>query len=409
MNIAVIGSGGREHAIVWKLCQHHDPDTIFFLPGNPGFPHSYSLNIADFHAVRAFCVEKEIELVIVGSEEPLANGIVDSFSGSGIRVFGPKKEAARLESSKIFAKNFMKAHGVATADFWVCDHVEEAKRRIEELDGCCVIKYDGLAGGKGVSVCSSIEEAYAALHWQQEKYGEESPFLIEEKLQGRELSVFGFTDGHDIKLLSPAQDHKRAYEDDEGPNTGGMGAYCPVSYDESITRCIIEPTMEGLPSLGYCGVVYFGIMMTDRGPKLLEYNVRLGDPEAEVTLPALKTDLLPLINACFEGTLNEVDVEFYSGAFVDVVLTSQGYPGPIEVGKEIVGLEKLLDSTLVFHAGTQSQDNKLVTSGGRVLNIVCHGGDLQEAADNVYRECQKVNFEGITYRKDIGTMKGVCV
>ncbi|MBD3305369.1 phosphoribosylamine--glycine ligase [candidate division KSB3 bacterium] len=409
MNIAVLGSGGREHAIVWKLAQHAASDTIYALPGNGGIPNSVAIDSANFGDVEKFCHTQQIDLIIVGPEAPLTRGIVDHFADAQINVFGPSQQAARLEGSKIWAKQFMARYGVATADFWVFDQGQDASRLIHELQGDLVLKYDGLAGGKGVYVCSSEAEAMASQQALHTTYGTSAPFLIEKKLTGAEISIIGFTDGKHIQLLMPSQDHKQLNEGDTGPNTGGMGAYCPPTfYDETlmtdIMTAIVNPTLQGLQEeqFDYKGAIYFGIMITDDGPQLLEYNVRLGDPEAEVILPALKSDLLQLILSCFDGTLPDYPLEFHPGYFVDVVLVSGGYPGKYTTGYEIRGLDKLSPDTLVFHAGTALQDGKLVADGGRVLNIVAHGDDLASTVEKVYQECQHVEFDNMYYRKDIG-------
>lgn len=415
MKVAVLGSGGREHALVWKLCQHHRPEDIYFLPGNPGFKQVYPLDVSDFQALEAFCRKENIELLIVGPEAPLVEGITDYFQDKPLKVFGPDKAAAQLESSKIWAKRFMKKHKVATAAFEAYQSPDEAKNMIASFNGNLVIKYDGLAGGKGVYVCKSMKDANAALADLKKKHGPHFPFLVEQILEGQEISIIGITDGKSIKLLTPSQDHKRAFDGDEGPNTGGMGAFCPVPFydkvtQEAIDRDIIQPTLQGIKAEGmnYKGFIYFGIMLTKRGPKLLEYNTRFGDPEAEVVLPKLKTDLLELIQAAMDERLDEVAIEEHPGAFVDVVLTSGGYPGSYPVGKPITGLNQLSDETWVFHSGTKMENGKLVTAGGRVLNIVCQGNNLEEAIAKVYTECAKVSFEGMEYRKDIA-QKGLPV
>lgn len=405
MKIALIGSGAREHAIAWKLAEHHDSDAIYCLPGNGGIANSVKIDVKDHAALKAFFKEKEIEVVIVGPEEPLADGLVDELEGLGMHVFGPKKQAAILESSKIKAKQFMLRNQVATAPFWVFECMNDAERIIEDLNGQLVIKYDGLAAGKGVSVCDSIAEAHAALDSLRARYGEKSAFIIEKKLKGPEVSIVAITDGKTVRLLPASRDHKRALDDDKGPNTGGMGAICPVEVDiESINKAIIQPTIKGLESEGipYCGFLYFGVMMTKEGPKLLEYNVRLGDPEAEVILPILKTDLLELVLAACKGCLEETKMELNSGVCVGVSLASEGYPGRYSVGYDIHGLEDLNSDTILFHAGTRQVKERLVTYGGRVLNVVCHGATQDEAAAKVYAECEKISFKGVTYRKDIG-------
>jgi len=419
MKIAVIGSGGREHAIAWKLEQSDLVDQVFVLPGNGGTTHNVPIRVDDFPGIRAFCQKEDVALVFVGPEVPLADGIVDFFADSPIKVFGPDAAGAQLEGSKIFAKCFMQKYGVATAEFYEFGIREQSccmelpiqpREAIEKLQGRCVIKYDGLAAGKGVFVCNSVEQALADLDELFDTYGSEAHFLIEERLEGDELSILAFTDGHDYQLLLPSQDHKQLLDGDEGPNTGGMGAFCPVPfYDDNlktqIEKEVIEPTMRGIKAEGFNfhGIIYFGLMITSGGPKLLEYNVRLGDPETEVVLPALKSDLAALVLACFDGTLDAFPMEFHPGTFVDVVLVSGGYPKAYKKGVPICGLEH--SQELVFHAGTTLQDGKLVTAGGRVLNVVAHGDHLEAAIKACYNKVKQFSFENMFYRTDIGHRK----
>jgi phosphoribosylamine--glycine ligase len=413
MKIAVIGSGGREHAIAWKFAQSTQEKDIFVIPGNGGTKNNVTINPNNFEAVEKFCREEQIELIFVGPEDPLANGIVDYFRNKGIRIFGPDKEAAQLEGSKIWAKRFMKKHGVATAEFWMQEDGHNIEQIIKKNNGNVVIKYDGLAAGKGVFVCSSVQEAATALVEIKNRYGNKAQYIVEQKIRGQELSIIGFTDGKDIKLLMTSQDHKPAYDGDKGPNTGGMGAYCPVPLATDtvladIKAKIVYPTLKGIQveGLNYKGVIYFGIMLTEAGPKLLEYNVRFGDPETEVILPALKNDLLELVLSCLNGTLSSIEMEFNNGYFVDVVLASGGYPGNYEKNKVITGLDKLSNDALVFHAGTKMENGKIFTSGGRVLNIIGIGADLKAAIDKAYAEIKSVSFDNMFYRKDIGK-KGI--
>jgi len=410
MKIAVLGSGGREHALTWKLAQSMPLNNIYTIPGNGGTPNNVPLNPNDFDALHQFCIQENIELIFVGPEAPLVNGIVDYFANTNIQVFGPSKAAAQLEGSKIWAKQFMRKHGVATADFWLPKSITEAKAVIQQLHGNLVLKYDGLAGGKGVFVCASLDEAYAALNSLQEKYGTSVRYLIERKLTGPEISIIGFTDGKHIKLLPPSQDHKQLLDGDKGPNTGGMGAYCPVPFctEEllaNITENIVNPTLQGIQADGlvYKGIIYFGIMVSSEGPKLLEYNARFGDPETEVLLPALKSDLLELIQACLQGDLATYELHTHDAYFVDVVLTSGGYPKKYVKGYPITGIEKVNAETLVFHAGTQKTNTgEVVSNGGRVLNVVTQGKTLQEAIKKVYTEVANITFTDVYYRKDIG-------
>lgn len=412
MNIAILGSGGREHALAWKLAQSVPAEQIYTLPGNGGIPNSVPIDSADFATLKTFCMERTIDLIVVGPEAPLAAGVVDYFAGSGIKIFGPTQRAAQLESSKVWAKQFMARYGVATASFKQFEHPSEATSFVNEAHGNVVIKYDGLAAGKGVYVCSSTEEAFDALEDILFTYGKDARLVVEEKLSGSEISIIGFTDGHHIKMLTPSQDHKQLLDGDQGPNTGGMGAFCPVPFltppmMAEILTTIVEPTLRGVQAeqLDYKGVIYFGIMITPQGPKLLEYNARLGDPETEVILPALKSDLLALILACLDGKLQAFPMAFHDGYFVDVVLASGGYPKKYAKGYEISGLDQVSPDTLVFHSGTARKNGKIVTAGGRVLNIVAHGSDLPATIQKVYQECPRVTFQGVHYRKDIGQRK----
>lgn len=413
MKILVLGSGGREHAITWKLQQSHLVEKVYTMPGNGGTENNIIHDLNDFEGIEKICVEKEIDLIFVGPEAPLANGIVDYFRKTDIKIFGPDKKASQLEGSKIFAKKFMEKYGVATADFKVFGHKSDNGHDLDSIirhcNGNCVIKFDGLAAGKGVYVCDCDIDARNAISELRVKYGEHVAYLIENKLIGKEISILAFTDGKQYKLVIPSQDHKQLLDGDRGPNTGGMGAYCPVTFfdqrlKDDIVQHIIDPTMKGIQSEGfdYKGVIYFGIMITEDGPKLLEYNVRLGDPETEVIMPAMSTDLTGLVLSCLNGTLDSFDLYFKTDYFVDVVLVSGGYPQSYSKGFEIEGLEKLDHDTLVFHAGTKWNKGDLVTSGGRVLNIICKATTLKDAVKKVYKEAEKIYFPEIFYRSDIG-------
>lgn len=413
MKIAIIGSGGREHALSWKLAQTLGQDNVYTLPGNGGIPNSHVVDVDNFEAVKIFCEQHQIGYIFVGPEVPLSNGIVDYFNQTNIKAFGPCKDAAKLEGSKIFSKNFMKKHGVATSPFDTFNRLSDAKALVQKMNGDLVIKYDGLAAGKGVFVCNNLEEADKALEEMRQTYGEECPFLIEEKIVGDEISIIGFTDGKNIKLLLPSQDHKQLNDGDTGPNTGGMGVICPVPFwnealKQEIENKIVIPTLKGIQAekMNYKGMIYFGIMIGAKGAELLEYNARFGDPETEVLLPSLKTDLMEVVKACLNGTLGEVNLEFHEGYFVDVVQVSGGYPKDYKKGYEILGLDKV-QNAIVFHAGTKLQDGKVVTSGGRVLNIVAQGKTLQEAINQAYAECAKISFKDNYYRKDIGSRKKI--
>ena len=412
-NLLLLGAGAREHALAWKLRQ--DGATVHVAPGNAGIPGSHpELSATDFPALQAFCQAQAISLIVVGPEAPLAVGVADYFAGTSIQVFGPTRAAARLESSKVFSKDFMRRHGVATAQAWAFGRgqVAEAQAKIAELGGAVVVKYDGLAAGKGVYVCASVAEAEVALAELLDLHEGEFSFLLEEKLTGPEVSLMGLTDGHTLRLLASSQDHKQLLAHDRGPNTGGMGAYCPVPFlDEAwqaaIQRDIIAPTLRGLQAeaFDFLGFLYFGVMLTPAGPRLLEYNVRLGDPEAEVILPALESSLLDLIEATFSGRLAEAEVRQRPGAFVGVVLASGGYPAAgFPVGFPITGFDQLSPGTLAFAGGVQAGDGPgaLRTAGGRVGVVVTPGADLAEAVRRAYAEVEKVDFKGKYVRPDIG-------
>lgn len=409
MNIAIIGGGGREHALEWKLSQSSKVKDIYTIPGNGGTKNNVELDVNDFKNIKEFCLNKNVELVVVGPEVPLVEGIVDYFEDTEIKVFGPDSKASILESSKIWSKNFMKNNNVSTADYWEFSEDRDVTKIVKKLNGNLVLKYDGLAGGKGVFVCSSIQEAMNNIQKLKNRYGENIDYLIEEKLVGKEVSIIGIINGEDIQLLLPSQDHKQIYDGDKGPNTGGMGAYCPAKFIneklmKDINNQIIIPTMNGIKkeNFNYKGVIYFGLMLTDDGPKLLEYNVRFGDPETEVILPSLKSDLLELILVCFNGKLSTTKPEFYEKYFVDVVLTSGGYPTEYKKGYTIFGLNDLSKDIIIFHAGTKKDNGKIKTNGGRVLNVVANGNNLNSTIEKVYKECKKISFKDIYYRKDIG-------
>jgi len=408
MKIAVLGSGGREHAIIAKLAESPLVEKVFAIPGNGGTSPNIPLSVNDFAGIKDFCELENVDMIFVGPEDPLQGGIVDFFQDSTIKVFGPDKIAAQLEGSKVFAKKFMQKYNVATAAFEAFNDINPAQEYCRKQNGNCVIKFDGLAAGKGVFVCSNMQESEDALKVISDKYGKDAPLLVEEKLIGQELSILAFTDGKSFQILLPSQDHKQLLEGDKGPNTGGMGAFCPVDFCDApllnkIIKTIIEPTFKGIAAenFNYHGVLYFGLMIDNDEPQVLEFNVRLGDPETEVVLPALKTDLAKLVTACFDGSLADLRLEFNLGYFVDVVLVSGGYPGSYQKGYPITGIEDV--QCQVFHAGTSRKDGKLISNGGRVLNVVHTGKTLQEAIANCYSEVKKIKFKDSGYRKDIGS------
>ncbi len=436
MKIAVIGRGGREHALVWKLAQDAGAENVFCLPGNGGTANNRPIAEHDFAGIRSFCESEGIDLVVVGPEAPLARGLVDLLAGAKIRVFGPTRAAARLESSKTWAKQFMKRHGIATAAGAFFESVRAATEHVRTQRGGLVVKYSGLAAGKGVFVCPDPAEAPAALQEIGRRHGPNAPIVVEELLEGPEVSIMGVVSGTSIQLFPPSRDHKRLLDGDRGPNTGGMGAYAPVpDMDDGyggfapprpcavgskvgspttqgggarpnmmaeIRRTIIEPTLKGLAAEGiaYRGFLYFGLMLTAAGPKLLEYNARLGDPETEVLLPALDGPLLPTLLASFDGSLERHPFAIKPGAVVDVVLAAGGYPGEVRAGVPIAGAD--VTDALVFHAGTEIRNGALAVAGGRVLNVVAHGADLAAARRKAYAACAKIRFDGMQYRTDIG-------
>ena len=419
MKVLVIGGGGREHALCWKLAQSPLIDKLYCAPGNPGIAR-----IAECLGGEAFDVAQRLrpDLVVVGPEAPLAAGLVDRLNAAGIPAFGPTQRAAQLEASKSFCKQLLKKYDIPTGDFETFEVAEVAKAYIRDKDDDVptVVKYDGLAAGKGVIVAQTRREAEHAVdelwqlgHSQQNDDSSAPPLIIEECLAGEEISLIALTDGSTILPLVPAQDHKRIGEGDTGPNTGGMGCYSPVPvFDEALYQRavheILEPTLRALQTEGieYRGVLYAGLMLTDDGPKVIEYNCRFGDPETQVILPRLKGDLLPLLLSCAgQGApLRELTAEWTEQAAVCVVLSSQGYPAAdYRKGDVITGLEEAENcGTVVFHAGTSARDSEIVTSGGRVLGVTALGDDFLEARQRCYSGVERIHFEGAHYRRDIG-------
>ncbi|MFC1643852.1 phosphoribosylamine--glycine ligase [Candidatus Omnitrophota bacterium] len=416
MNILVIGSGGREHALCWKLRQSLKTEELYCAPGNGGTSRdatNVDLAVSEHQEVIAFCKEKAIDLVVVGPEAPLAVGITDDLEGAGINVFGPSYAAARMESSKIFAKELMGRYNVPTAPFRIFDDFKKAEEYIQSMGAPIVVKAYGLAAGKGVIIAQTVEEAVEAARAMlvKKEFGSAGKnIIVEECLTGEEASILVMTDGTNIIPLATSQDHKRVYDEDKGPNTGGMGAYSPAPVIDKelfseVMENIIRPTVEGLRKEGilYKGVLYAGLMMTDSGPKVLEYNVRFGDPETQVILPRLKSDLAELLMRAAKGDLAGMELEWDERECVCVVLTSGGYPGGYEKGKRITGMDEAIASGgLIFHAGTRMEDEDLVTSGGRVLNVVGMGEGIKEAVANTYKAVEKIHFDDMHYRKDIG-------
>ena len=412
MNILVIGSGGREHALYWKLSESPQTEQIYAIPGNPGMGASAAIALDDHAAILRFVKEHEIGLVVVGPEVPLMNGLVDELEAAGIRAFGPRANAAEIEGSKSFAKDIMKKYGIPTARYEVFTAAEPARAYIRQEGAPIVVKADGLAAGKGVIVAMTEQEALDAVDaiMEDHSFGDAGArVVIEEFMEGEEASLLAFTDGTTIRPMISAQDHKRAYDGDRGPNTGGMGTYAPApvmtpEMTERAVEEILKPTIAAMAKEGrvYRGCLYLGLMVTADGPKVVEFNARFGDPETQVVLPLLDSDLVAIMCACADGTLADVPIRWKDGAAVCVVLASGGYPGHYDKGQEIHGLaDAEAMGALVFHAGTAMKDGKLVTNGGRVLGVVGRGADISSAVDAAYAAAAKISFKDAYYRKDI--------
>lgn len=419
MKILIVGSGGREHAIAWKVAQSPKAEKIYCAPGNAGIAgvaECVPIGAMEFDKLVAFAKEKEIDLTIVGMDDPLVGGIVDAFEAEGLRVFGPRKNAAILEGSKAFSKNLMKKYHIPTAAYEVFDSPESAVHYLEtEAKFPIVLKADGLALGKGVLICQNLEEAKAGVKelMIDKKFGHAGDELvIEEFMTGREVSVLSYVDGRIVKTMASAQDHKRAKDGDQGLNTGGMGNFSPTPFytpeiDAYCQKYIFQPTVDAMAAEGrpFKGVIFFGLMLTEDGPKVLEYNARFGDPEAQVVLPRMENDMIDVCEACIDGTLDQIDLKFRDEACVCVVLASDGYPVSYKKGYPIRGLEKFRgkDGYYVFHAGTKfNEKGEIVTNGGRVLGVTALGKDLLEARANAYRAVDWIEFDNKYYRHDIG-------
>ena len=418
MKVLVIGSGGREHSLVWKIAQSPLVSKIFCAPGNPGISElaeCINITVDQTDLLCKFAVKENIDLTVVGPEAPLVGGIVDIFSKYELKVFGPDKKAAILEDSKVFSKLLLKKHGIPTADFRCFDNYKHARQYVSSKEAPIVVKADGLSKGKGVFVCKTNGEALQALDsiMKDKVFGNAgNQVVIEECLIGEEISLLAFTDGRNIVAMESSQDHKTVFDGDEGPNTGGMGAYSPVPIMTSelylrVEKEILVPTVHAMnrEERPYKGVIYIGLMITSSGPMVLEFNVRFGDPEAQVILSRMKSDIVPIMLATISGELDKVDLEWYPQASVCVVMASGGYPGIYDNGKEITGLDLLKnqDGISAFHAGTKSADGKIVTNGGRVLNVVACGEDIEGAQKKVYEAVGKISFEGAHYRRDIAS------
>ena len=423
MKVLVIGSGGREHAIVTSVARSPRVDKIYCAPGNAGIAalaECVPIGAMEFDKLVAFAKEKSIDFTIVGMDDPLVGGIVDVFEAEGLKVFGPRKNAAILEGSKAFSKDLMKKYHIPTAAYENFTDPEEALKYLETAKMPIVLKADGLALGKGVLICNTLEEAKEGVRtiMEDKKFGNAgNTMVIEEFMTGREVSVLSFVDGKTIRTMTSAQDHKRAKDGDQGLNTGGMGTFSPSPFytDEIADYCmenIYKPTMAAMKAEGreFKGVLFCGLMITPQGVKVLEYNARFGDPEAQVVLPRMKNDIIDVFEACIDGTLDQVELEFEDNAAVCVVLASDGYPVSYKKGYPISGLEtfKDKDGYYVFHAGTKFEDGKVVTNGGRVLGVTATGKDLHEARANAYKATEWITFENKYMRHDIGKAIDEC-
>jgi phosphoribosylamine--glycine ligase len=415
MKVLVVGGGGREHALVWKLAQSPKVSRVYCAPGNVGIAQlaeCVSIGVNDFAALADFVKREGIALTVVGPEDPLLNGIVDYFEEQGLAIFGPKKEAALLEGSKTFAKDIMQKYNIPTGAYRSFTEYEAALAYVREQGAPIVIKADGLAAGKGVTVAFTLEEAEQALQAMMVDdvfAGAGSRVVIEEYLAGEEMTLLSFVDGETVIPMVPSQDHKPVFDGDKGPNTGGMGTYSPVPHmDESIVKQAIEtiviPTAKAMVAEGrpFRGILYAGLMITDKGPKVIEYNARFGDPETQVVLPRLASDLVDIFLAAVEGRLHECEVQWKKDAALCVIMASEGYPGTYPKGKEITGLPANTEELIVFHAGTAEKEGRIVTNGGRVLGVTALGADLYQAQQKAYEAVRSILFEGAHYRTDIG-------
>ena len=417
MKVLIVGSGGREHAIAWKVAQSEKVDKIYCAPGNAGiaeYAECVPIGAMEFDKLVAFAKEKEIDLTVIGMDDPLVGGVVDEFEKAGLRVFGPRKNAAILEGSKAFSKDLMKKYNIPTAGYENFDNAEDALTYLETAKMPIVLKADGLALGKGVLICNTLEEAKEGVRsiMLDKQFGSAgNRMVIEEFMTGREVSVLSYVDGKTIKTMTSAQDHKRAKDGDQGLNTGGMGTFSPSPFyteevDEFCKKYIYQATVDAMRAEGreFKGIIFFGLMLTADGPRVLEYNARFGDPETQVVLPRMKTDIVDVFEACIDGTLDEIELEFEDNAAVCVVLASDGYPLKYEKGFPIEGLDEFdkHEGYYCFHAGTKFDGDTIVTNGGRVLGVTAKGKDLKEARANAYAATEWVNFANKYKRNDIG-------
>lgn len=418
MKVLIVGGGGREHAIAWKVAESPLVDKVYCAPGNAGIEEvaeCVPIGAMEFDKLVAFAKENQIDLTIIGMDDPLVGGVVDAFEAEGLRVFGPNKAAAILEGSKAFSKDLMKKYNIPTAAYENFDDPEKALEYLKTAKMPIVLKADGLALGKGVLICNTLEEAEAGVKeiMMDKKFGSAgNHMVIEEFMTGREVSVLSFVDGKTIKIMSSAQDHKRAKDGDQGLNTGGMGTFSPSPFytkevDEFCKKYVFQATVDAMAAEGrtFKGIIFFGLMLTEDGPKVLEYNARFGDPEAQVVLPRMKNDVIDVMEACIDGTLDQIDLQFEDNAAVCVVLASDGYPVSYEKGFEIKGLENFenKDGYYCFHAGSKlNEEGKIVTNGGRVLGVTAKGATLKEARANAYAATEWIDFANKYMRHDIG-------
>lgn len=417
MKVLVIGSGGREHALVWKISQSPKVSKVYCAPGNAGISEQAELvplKANDLSGILEFALKEEIDLTVVGPEDPLTRGIVDLFESKGLRIFGPSQKAAEIEGSKAFAKEVMKKYNIPTASYEIFEDRNDAIDYVREKGVPIVIKADGLAAGKGVTVCRTLEEAIQSIDRMmiEKVFGEAGRrVVIEECLEGEEASYIAFTDGKTILPLASSQDHKPVFDEDQGPNTGGMGAYSPApvineEVNQRIVEKILKPLIHGMEKEGrpYRGVIYAGLMIKENEPKVLEFNARFGDPETQPILMRMKWDIVPLLEACIEGDLSRFNIEWDPRAAVCVVMASRGYPRDYEKGKRINGLEEAsrMKDIFVFHAGTARVNDAIVTNGGRVLGVTGLGKSIPEAIDLTYQAVRKIHWDGVHYRTDIG-------
>ena len=417
MKVLIVGGGGREHAIAYCVAKSSKVEKMYCAPGNAGIAElaeCVPIGAMEFDKLVTFAKEKEIDLAIVGMDDPLVGGLVDEFEKAGIRAFGPRKNAAILEGSKAFSKDLMKKYDIPTAAYENFDNADEALAYLETAKFPIVLKADGLALGKGVLICNTLEEAKDGVKeiMLDKKFGASgNTMVVEEFMTGREVSVLSFVDGKTIKTMTSAQDHKRAKDGDQGLNTGGMGTFSPSPFyteevDEFCRKYVYQKTVDAMAAEGreFKGIIFFGLMLTEDGPKVLEYNARFGDPEAQVVLPRMKNDLIEVIEACIDGTLDQVDLQFEDNAAVCVVLASDGYPVAYEKGLPITGLDefKKHEGYYCFHAGTKFDGDQIVTNGGRVLGVTAKGATLKEARANAYKATEWVKFDNKYMRHDIG-------